>query len=143
LPNSGIAGGNGRVAVAFLECELYKKPGLYAFKSIDGEILYIGKSTNLAKRIPQSYGERYSDIECEGIYVDDILYYEESEENIGVLEMYLISKYKPLFNKDGKTDRSTDLRYDLDILRDFKPIPFTWERLEKESAKWRKYKQYV
>ena len=144
FPCGGVLKENGFGAVVFLECELNKRSGLYAFESIEGEIVYIGKSNNLAKRIPQSYGEKWSNFDCEGEYINRILYYEESEANIGVLEMYLISKYKPKFNKDGNTDgKTTVFIYDLDIQRDFKELPYTKMELLERSARWREYRKWV
>ena len=143
-PPNGSNHGDYWPTIFFLECELQKVPGLYAFVDIDGTILYICKSKNLAQRIPQSYGERWGDFDTDGAFVDEIRYYPARESDIGILEMYLISKYKPEYNRDGKTEETTTIfKSDLDIERDFLLLPVTMDGLRKRSEKWRDFEKWL
>lgn len=86
-------------------------PGLYRFISGNKKpkILYIGKSTNLNKRLfhhpvrDASYvTEHISRIEViTGLSLADI----------DLLEIYLINKYKPKYNKDCKSDTNFTLDF--------------------------------
>ena len=81
-----------------LKEELINKQGLYLFYSNNKEILYIGKSNNLFSRIKTSLKHRNKN--------NDIGYFKyiKSENNINlhIFELYLINKYKPIFNVDSK-----------------------------------------
>jgi len=95
--------------------------GVYIF-SIKGEYKYIGKSVNLGARIVQSYQERFCmkrNIFFDGKYkpmtADVFVQYLETEtkSDLLVLESYLIAKYKPILNRDGKFDDATTIKIDV------------------------------
>ena len=99
---------------------LRNKPGVYVFVGYRNKILYIGKSLDLATRIPSSYSER-----VEKVKIKKIMYYiTPTQSDAGVLEMLLIAENKPLLNKDGKTNDKPQLfKSGLSILDDFEEIP--------------------
>lgn len=92
----------------------YEFPGIYCIK-MNNKIIYIGKSTNMLRRIAQHYvgiktrSERkyrvMAEAQAKGYNVDfDVLYYAKSKgkvnqfAEIGEQEGYFIRKYKPLLN---------------------------------------------
>ena len=92
----------------------YEFPGIYCIK-MNNKIIYIGKSTNMLRRIAQHYvgiktrSERKYRVMAEaqekGYNIDfDVLYYAKSKgkvnqfAEIGEQEGYFIRKYKPLLN---------------------------------------------
>ena len=99
---------------------LKHKPGVYVFLGYRNKILYIGKSLDLASRIPSSYTER-----AKKVKVKKIMYYiTPTKADASVLEMLLIAENDPLLNKDGKTtDKPTLFKSGLTILKDFEEIP--------------------
>ena len=86
--------------------------GVYFFLNARGNILYIGKATNLRSRV-QSYfaGDIYAKRgPLIGEMVDLVSYVEyhptDSALEALVLEAHLIKKHQPPYNTDGKSDRS-------------------------------------
>jgi len=75
---------------------LPEKSGVYIFKDKKGRILYIGKATNLRRRV-SSYGQKFQS-------VDHILV--ESEFEALLLEASLIKKHQPKYNTRLKDDKS-------------------------------------
>lgn len=109
---------------------LKNKPGVYVFVGYKNKILYIGKSLDLASRIPSSYSER-----VEKVKIYRIMYYiTPSMADAGILEMLIISENKPLLNKDGKTkDYPIMFKSNLDIFKDFEEIPLKRKKKSKEQ----------
>lgn len=118
----------GKNIADFLCDRLHGKSGIYAFV-VGSEIVYIGKSYNLADRIPSSYGERRKQAA-----IDRILYYiVENKTDADLLEILLISENQPVLNVDCKNDeKSTLFSSGLNVLSDFNEIPLN--RDGKESA---------
>lgn len=91
---------------------LPKKPGIYLMRSIDGDILYIGKAKNLRSRVSQYFKGNYSiqagwKIPNLVALIRKIDYIPcASERDALVLERKLISKHKPFFNAMWKDDKS-------------------------------------
>ncbi len=87
---------------------LPNKPGVYIMKNNTGEIIYIGKAKNLAKRV-HSYFGTHKDIKTEFLTrnIEDIDFIITNNEHEALLlENNLIKKWKPKYNinlKDGKT----------------------------------------
>lgn len=95
------------------------KAGVYCFIS-NGTVVYIGKSMNLAQRIPTSYRERVGQAK-----INKIMYYiTPSKADAGILEMILIAENKPILNVDGNvTDYPILFRSNIDILKTFDELP--------------------
>ena len=110
----------GSFTVSWVEENLHNVPGVYVFLGDEDAILYIGKSKDLASRIPSSWTERIRQAE-----IKRVLYYPTpTQADASVLEMYLITDRKPLLNVDGRTeDRPQMFTCDIDIINDFKEIP--------------------
>ena len=75
---------------------LLGKSGLYYLYDKDKELIYIGKSVNLGVRMLES--AKFDDVKyCKFSIVNN-------KSDMSILEVYLISKYKPKYNKDLKYD---------------------------------------
>lgn len=85
------------------------KTGVYIMRDAAGEILYIGKAIDLAKRVAQYFNPNKEDVKNQSLAplirrIDYILC--ESEREALLLERRLINENQPFFNvmwKDGKT----------------------------------------
>ncbi len=85
------------------------KTGVYIMRDAGGDILYIGKAVDLAKRVAQYFNLRKNDVKNQALAplvrrVDYVLC--ESEREALLLERRLINENQPFFNimwKDGKT----------------------------------------
>jgi len=85
------------------------KTGVYIMRDGAGEILYIGKALDLAKRVAQYFNPNKEDVKNQSLAplirrIDYILC--ESEREALLLERRLINENQPFFNvmwKDGKT----------------------------------------
>jgi excinuclease ABC subunit C len=86
---------------------LPKSPGVYCFVNKDGEILYIGKASNLRKRVKDhfkhpTFKEEFFLEETKKIgYIKT-----DSEISALILEANLIKKYKPKFNVVWRDDKN-------------------------------------
>ena len=87
-------------------------PGVYIFKNKSGEIIYVGKATNLKSRVGSYFLNKF-----QGDYVRPIERMINQVEKIKIaetetvlealiLEANLIKKYQPKYNVDGKDDKS-------------------------------------
>jgi excinuclease ABC subunit C len=85
------------------------KTGVYIMRDAGGEILYIGKAIDLAKRVAQYFNPNKDDVKNQSLAplirrIDYILC--ESEREALLIERRLINENQPFFNvmwKDGKT----------------------------------------
>ncbi|MGL4762141.1 MAG: tyrosine-type recombinase/integrase [Sarcina sp.] len=74
--------------------------GLYRFRNIQGEIIYIGKSKNLTLRWNQHFGmEGHLNINCyhETVIIEFVEL--ESKTKMDIYELYLINKHNPKYNR--------------------------------------------
>ncbi len=85
-------------------------PGVYIYKNVNGEVIYVGKAVNLAKRVKQYFqrddalGEKTKHLVSE---IADIETIETiSELDAILLEAKLIKTYQPKFNTIAKDDKS-------------------------------------
>ncbi|OGR96494.1 MAG: hypothetical protein A2V88_09530 [Elusimicrobia bacterium RBG_16_66_12] len=86
-----------------------RKTGVYIMRDAGGEILYIGKANDLAKRVAQYFSPNKEDVKNQALAplvrrIDYILC--RSEREALLLERRLINENQPFFNvlwKDGKT----------------------------------------
>lgn len=93
--------------------------GVYVFVGAKDEILYIGKSLNLACRIPTSYEERAKQAKINRVFC----YATPTKADASILEMILITENKPVLNSDGNVDDYSLLfKSNLNILKDFKEV---------------------
>ncbi len=85
------------------------KTGVYIMRDAAGEILYIGKAIDLAKRVSQYFNPNKDDAKTQALAplirrIDYVLC--ESEREALLIERRLINEQQPFFNamwKDGKT----------------------------------------
>ena len=84
---------------------LSHKSGLYAFYNHTNNLVYIGKSTDLAKRLAGSLNDRADVIGR----IDYMIC--ESRSDTDILELLYIAKYKPILNHDCvRNDESSILK---------------------------------
>ena len=109
----------GENVITFLEENCLRKSGIYCF--LEGnEIVYIGKSINLAERIQTSFTERK-----EHANIDRIMYYEVPKTDLSIMEMLLIAENNPRLNRDGKTNgKPQRFKSGIDIIKDFVDVGF-------------------
>lgn len=102
--------------------ELSNNPGVYLFKDKSGEIIYVGKATNLRSRVGSYFAplrrtpSRPSPWKREGVSRPiETLIHEVADVGVQVtdsvlealiLESNLIQKYQPKYNAIGKDDKS-------------------------------------
>lgn len=101
-----------------------KKDGNFVYMlKLKGEIIYIGKTIDLHRRLLTHMQEKIFD----EVYALEF----ENRSNMDLAEMYFIHKYNPIFNKEFKyeNDKIIDI-YEFDIL--------TWNKviLKKEDGKF-------
>lgn len=85
------------------------KTGVYIMRDAGGEILYIGKAIDLAKRVAQYFNPNKDDAKTQALAplirrIDYVLC--QSEREALLIERRLINEHQPFFNamwKDGKT----------------------------------------
>lgn len=128
LPDGLICLDFGKQVADFVNENLHNKTGLYAFLS-SGKVVYIGKSYNLADRIPTSYGARRKQAK-----IDNIMFYvTDNKTDADLLEIMLISEYAPILNVDCNNGEKTARFFSgLNILTDFTEIPLG--KVESQSA---------
>lgn len=87
--------------------DLPNSPGVYLFENEAGEVLYIGKATNLKARVSQYLNRNDSRPHIEFLMkrVHDIRYFATSTPDEAlILETDLIKKYRPAYNIKAKDD---------------------------------------
>ena len=86
------------------------KPGIYKFLDKKGQILYVGKATNLKSRVSSYFNNSIQDrprIIQMIPFVKDIQVIETNDDiEALILESGLIKKYKPKYNSELKDDKS-------------------------------------
>ncbi|MHB8085136.1 MAG: excinuclease ABC subunit UvrC [Dehalococcoidia bacterium] len=89
---------------------LPNKPGIYIFKDARGEVIYVGKASNLHNRVKSYFKqtpnlpEKTEQLAARADRIDFIV--TESEIAALILECQLIKKYRPHFNVLLKDDKS-------------------------------------
>jgi len=89
---------------------LPNKPGIYIFKDAKGEVIYVGKASNLRNRVKSYFKqtpnlpEKTEQLTARADKIDFVV--TESEIAALILECQLIKKYRPHFNVLLKDDKS-------------------------------------
>ena len=110
----------GEITVSWVEENLHHVPGVYAFLGKRNKALYIGKSIDLAGRIPSSFTERRTKADIRRI----MYYVTPTKSDASVLKMLLITENKPKLNTDGLFNDTPQMyQSGIDIKKDFKEIP--------------------
>lgn len=103
--------------------KLPHKPGVYQFKDIKGNIIYVGKAIDLYHRVASYFSTLHTDLKT-NVLVENISGVEtitvESEIEALILEANLIKKYKPKFNIKLMDDK--DYLYIIVTKEDFPKI---------------------
>jgi excinuclease UvrABC nuclease subunit len=86
-----------------------KYPGCYLFKDGKGQVIYVGMSKFLPKRVNSYFSKEHTDFKTK-VLVENIRDVEfqisSSEQEALILEEELIKLYMPKFNMKGKDDRT-------------------------------------
>jgi excinuclease UvrABC nuclease subunit len=86
-----------------------KYPGCYLFKDDKGQVIYVGMSKYLPKRVGSYFSKKHTDFKT-NVLVENIRDVEfqmsSSEQEALILEEELIKLYMPKFNMKGKDDRT-------------------------------------
>ncbi len=89
--------------------ELPSDPGVYLYKDTSGEIIYVGKASQLKRRVRSYFTKKHADIKTP-ILVSNIASIDwivtGSEVEALFLEAELIKRYKPLYNIRDKDDKN-------------------------------------
>jgi excinuclease ABC subunit C len=89
---------------------LPEMPGVYQFKDSRGDILYIGKATNLRNRVRSYFLKKNGPVDRIAVMIKKIadleLIVTDSEVEALILEANLIKKFKPRYNVVLKDDKS-------------------------------------
>ena len=112
------------------------RPGIYFFKNLQGEIIYIGKARSLHNRV-KSYFLPHPDLKVQNILseTDDIDYLlVNSEKEASFIENNYIQFYQPKFNLRLKDDKSFPF-LKLAVNDDFPGLSLT-RRVEDDGAKY-------
>ena len=124
--------------------EFPQNPGVYFFHGAKGEILYIGKATNLRSRV-SSYlrgTETRSHIEAMMPLVFDVSYEQtDSVLEALILESNLIKKYQPKYNVKEKDDKS--FSYFVITKEEFPRVLIVRKTDLSEDGKWLKTKKLM
>lgn len=94
--------------------------GVYSFWTAGGQCLYIGRSTDLAQRIPGSFREHIPKRRRENIYLRTCV--TKTTSDMAVAEMILIAVHKPELNKDSCFDSELTLQVEVPVLSEPTPI---------------------
>ncbi|MGL5718828.1 MAG: nucleotide excision repair endonuclease [Paraclostridium sp.] len=94
----------------------------YRFKDINGNIIYIGKTVNLDRRIHDHFNKGHLPKECyQSVAVIEYQKHKTESDSL-IWETYYITKYSPKYNK---LQKSRDM-----------------PTLELEEKEWKLYKQF-
>ena len=109
--------GHPQVAKLKLTNHLPRRPGVYLFHDPRGEVLYVGKATNLRQRVRSYFGS--DDRRKIGPMLREahrVSYHETPDPlSAAVLELRYIQAFKPRYNKQGTTsDRYVYIRLSTD-----------------------------
>ena len=89
--------------------KLPKSPGVYFFKDADGKIIYIGKASQLSRRVKSYFQKNHGDTKTQ-LLVENIADVEwivaGSEIEALFLEAEFIKRHKPLYNVQEKDDKN-------------------------------------
>ncbi|HET6350729.1 MAG TPA: excinuclease ABC subunit UvrC [Coriobacteriia bacterium] len=84
-------------------------PGVYLWKDVDGEVLYVGKAKSLRKRMRQ-YTSGHDDREKIPLMMAQVTSFDyvvtDTEVESLILEANLIKQYRPPYNVDYRDDKS-------------------------------------
>jgi len=73
--------------------------------------VYIGKSNNLAYRLPTSFMSKFELLSCQNTYID---VYHMNKADAALAEMYFIGLWKPVFNNKEKYSDRLSIEIDIE-----------------------------
>ncbi len=104
--------------------QLPNEPGVYFFKNKDGDIIYIGKASNLKRRVSSYFNRKHLDYKTP-LLVQNIQSLEYLQTNSEIEALFLeaeyIKRHKPLYNVELKDDKNF-IYIKIDLNEDFPSI---------------------
>jgi excinuclease UvrABC nuclease subunit len=78
--------------------KILNEGGVYCFYSKQGDLLYVGKSKDVKKRMNSHLKGRSNTNFIYKAFDNIIIYYIKDEAEMEIYETYIINKFRPLFN---------------------------------------------
>ena len=99
----------------------------YVYRFIDGKgnIIYIGKTVNINRRMQQLFSNGHLDKHCYNSVAKIEYQKYKTESDSLIMETYYITKYSPKYNKLGQSRDVPTITFDeknWKIYKEFKPI---------------------
>ena len=106
----------------------------YRFKDVNGNIIYVGKTVDMNKRMEQHFGGRgHIDKDCYKS-VARIEYQKYKTESYALIyETYYITKYSPKYNKLGQSRDKPTVELEE---KEWKTYQVLKKQVEKSPASW-------
>ena len=104
-----------------------KLPGVYIFKDINNEVIYVGKAIDLQKRVSSYFGKKSTDSRISHLknnIHDFEINISQNQNDALVLESSLIKKFQPKYNIRLKDDKSYPYIL-INLNEDFPKIQYT------------------
>ncbi len=117
---------------------LPQKPGVYLFRDVSGNVLYVGKGANLHSRVRSYFGAPYSLPPKLQRMVARVSGFEffitDSEQEALILECNLIKKHRPRYNVRLKDDKTYPY-LKIDVANEW-PRVYITRRVEKDGSRY-------
>lgn len=106
----------------------------YRFKDINGNIIYVGKTVDMSKRMEQHFGGRgHLDKSCyKSVAVIEYQKYKTESDSL-IMETYYITKYSPKYNKLGQSRDTPTIKFEE---KDWKTYQVLKKQVESSSPSW-------
>ena len=106
----------------------------YRFKDINGNIIYVGKTVDINKRMAQHFGSKgHLDKECYKSVARIEYQKYKTESDALIYETYYITKYSPKYNKLGQSRDKPTIQLEE---KEWKTYQVLKKQVEKSSASW-------
>ena len=106
----------------------------YRFKDINGNVIYVGKTVDINKRMAQHFGGKghLSDNCYHNVYRIEYQKY-KTESDALIYETYYITKYSPKYNKLGQSRDKPTIQLEE---KEWKTYQVLKKQVEKGEASW-------
>ena len=106
----------------------------YRFKDINGNVIYVGKTVDINKRIAQNFGGKgHLDKSCYKSVARIEYQKYKTESDALIYETYYITKYSPKYNKLGQSRDKPTIQLEE---KDWKTYQVIKKQVEKGEASW-------
>ena len=106
----------------------------YRFKDINGNVIYVGKTVDINKRMAQHFrGKGHLDKECYKSVARIEYQKYKTESDALIYETYYITKYSPKYNKLGQSRDKPTIQLEE---KEWKTYQVLKNQVEKSPASW-------